>query len=94
VPLLVFWNWNTTPTRRTLILIGVATYFAMRIWTYLVYAETRLEISQLTLSAADVAWFKQTLTTDYRFVLHIIAQVCLILAAFVPISSPSGRIQE
>jgi hypothetical protein len=37
----------------------------MRIWTYLVFAETRLEISQHPLSQADVEWFKQN--PRYRF---------------------------
>ena len=55
VPLLVFWNWNIGPRRKALVLIGVAAYLAMRVWTYLVFAEMRLDISQQTLSAADVA---------------------------------------
>ena len=65
VPLLVFWNWNIGPRRKALVLIGVAAYLAMRVWTYLVFAEMRLDISQQTLSAADVAWFEQTLATDF-----------------------------
>ena len=84
VSLVVFWNWNTGPRRRALVLAGVAAYFAMRVWTYLVFAETRLDVSQHTLSAADVAWFKRTLATDFRIVLNVIANVCFPLAAFVP----------
>ncbi len=86
VALIVFWNWNTGPRRRALVLAGVAAYFATRIWTYLVFAETRLDISQQTLSAADVEWFKRTLATDFRIVLNLIANVCFILAAFVPVT--------
>jgi len=89
VPLLVFWNWDTSPRRKALVLIGVITYLAMRVWTYLVFAETRLDISQRTLSAADVAWFEQTLATDYRIALNIITFTCFLLAAFVPASPPA-----
>jgi hypothetical protein len=84
VSLIVFWNWDTSPKRRALILVGVFAYFVMRIWTYLVFAETRLEISQRPLTAADVEWFKQTLAGDFRLVLNNITYVCFLLAAFLP----------
>ena len=84
VALIVFWHWNTGPRRRLLLLIVVIAYFVPRLWTYLVFAETRLDVSQHTLSAADVAWFKRTLATDFRIVLNVIANVCFLLAAFVP----------
>jgi hypothetical protein len=84
VSLLVFWNWEADPKRRALILIGVVAYFVMRIWTYLVFAETRLEISQRPLTPADVEWFKQTLADDFGLVLNNITYVCLLLAAFLP----------
>jgi len=89
VPLLVFWNWDIGPRRKALVLIGVIAYLAMRVWTYLVFAETRLDISQRTLSAADVAWFEQTLATDYRIVLNVTTFTCFLLAAFVPASPPA-----
>jgi hypothetical protein len=79
----VFLNWHI-PKRRTLILIAVLVYFIMRIWTYITYAEMRLEISTHPLSAADVEWFKETMRNDYRGVLNMIRQVAFILAAFVP----------
>jgi hypothetical protein len=85
VALVVFWNRDTDQVRRTLISVGVMSYFAMRVWTYFVHAEMRLEISQHTLSAVDVEWFRRTLTTDYRIVLNIITHVCFILAAFIPV---------
>jgi hypothetical protein len=85
IPFVVFLNWNTNPKRRTYIIIGVVSYFVMRVWTYLVFATTRLEISERTLSAADVAWFKQTLATDYRVILILITQAFFILAAFIPV---------
>jgi hypothetical protein len=87
VPLIVFWNWNSDPKRRTLILIGVLAYVAMRVWTYWVYAEMRLDISQHTLSAADVAWFQQTLATDFRIGLHVITLAGFLWAAFLPAST-------
>ena len=49
-----------------LILVGVTVYFAMRVWTYHVFAEARLDIARHTLSQADVEWFKQTLATENR----------------------------
>ena len=81
--LLVFWNWDTDRRRRVLILGGVAAYSVMRVWTYLVFAETRLDIALHTLSPADVEWFKQTLATDFRIVLNVVTYLCLTLAAFV-----------
>ena len=93
VGLIVFWNWNTGPRRRALVLAGVAAYFATRTWTYLVFAETRLDISLQTLSAADVEWFRDTLATDFRVVLEVIAQACFMLAAFVP-ASPPAQLRE
>ena len=89
VPLLVFWNWDTSRRRKALVLIGGIAYLAMRIWTYLVFAETRLDLSQHTLSAADVVWFQQTLATDFRIVLNVITLTCFLLAAFVPASPPA-----
>ena len=89
VPLLVFWNWDTGPKRKALVLIGVIAYLAMRIWTYLVFAEMRLGLSQQTLSAADVAWFEQTLATDFRIVLNVLTFACFLLAAFAPASPPA-----
>jgi amino acid transporter len=56
----VFFNWDVDRRRRSFSLIGAGLYLVMRIWTYLVYAETRLAISTQTLSAADVEWFKRT----------------------------------
>jgi hypothetical protein len=91
VPLLVFWNWDIGPRRKALVLIGVIAYLAMRVWTYLVFAEMRLDVAQRTLSAVDVAWFEQTLATDYRIVLNIITFTCFLLAAFVPASLAQPR---
>jgi hypothetical protein len=84
VGLLVFCNWDSDPPRRTLIVLGVAAYFVMRIWTYLVFAEPRLDIAQHALSPADVEWFKATLAMDWRVVLNLISCICLLLAALLP----------
>jgi hypothetical protein len=91
ITLSVFWNWHTSPNRRMLILAGVLVYFVQRIWTHLVYAGPRLEITLHPLSPADVEWFKQTLATDYRVVLNIITYACFLLAAFVPVPSDRNR---
>lgn len=87
----VFFNWRVDGKRRTFSLIGVGLYLAMRLWTYLVYAETRLDISTHTLSAADVEWFKRTLATDYRPILELVAQAFFILAALEPVRSIRER---
>jgi hypothetical protein len=89
--LVVFFNWNVDPKRRIFSLIGVGLYLVMRVWTYLVFAETRLDISMHTLSAADVEWFKQTLATDYRGILELISQGFFILAAMIPARSTRDK---
>ena len=87
----VFFNWNVDGKRRIFSLTGVGLYLVMRIWTYLVYAETRLDISTHTLSAADMEWFRRTLATDYRPVLELVTQAFFILAALVPVRSIRER---
>ena len=79
----VFFNWNIDHKRRIFSLIGVGLYLVMRVWTYLVFAETRLDISTHTLSAADVEWFKRTLANDFRGILELITQGFFILAAMI-----------
>jgi hypothetical protein len=92
VALLVLWNWQINRRRRTLVLVAVAAYFVMRVWTYLVFAEIRLDIALRPLTASDVEWFKQTLAMDFRIALNLIAFVCLVLAAFVaPWPTPDRR---
>lgn len=90
IPLAVYWNWHV-PKRRTLVVIAVTAYFAMRVWSYLTYAPARLDISTRTLSAAEAEWFKETLKADYRGVLNVITHVAFILAAFVPPRAAEGR---
>jgi len=87
VPLLILCNWNGSAKRKAFMIAGLAVWLAMRIWTFLAYAEMRLDVSQGTLSAADIEWFKQTLAVDYRYVLELIAEVLLILAAINPFAS-------
>jgi hypothetical protein len=82
--LLVFWNWDTDRRRRMLIVASVAVYFGMRVWTYLVFAETRLDIASHALSPADIEWFRQTLNADFRIVLNILVFALLVLAACIP----------
>ena len=89
ITLIVCWNWEAQPKRRAVILIGVAVYLVVRVWTYLVFAETRLEISQHPLTESDVAWFRQTLATDFRVVLLLVTNVCFTLAGFLPAWMPA-----
>jgi hypothetical protein len=92
VGLLVFCNWHSDPRRRTLIILGVAAYFVMRVWTYLVFAEPRLDIARHALSPADVEWFKATLAMDFRIVLNLISAICLVLAALLPRRFPPSTV--
>jgi hypothetical protein len=62
----------------------VAVYFVMRVWTYLVFAETRLDIASHTLSRSDIEWFRQTLSGDFRIVLNILVFALLLIAACIP----------
>lgn len=87
---IIFFNWNAGPRRRLFSLTGVGLYLAMRVWTYLVYAETRLEITTHTLSTADVEWFHNTLASDYRAVMELVAQVFFSLAAFTSVRPARG----
>jgi hypothetical protein len=84
IPFVVFFNWDRNPKRRTYVTIGVILFLVMRVWTYLVFAATRLEISERALLPADVEWFKQTLATHYRVILILLTQAFFILAAFIP----------
>jgi hypothetical protein len=83
VPLVIFLNWRAEPRRKWLIASATLIYLVMRIWTYLVYAGPRLATGTHPLSEADVAWFKQTLVSDYRFVLNALSLIFFTLAAFL-----------
>ena len=67
-----------------LIVASVAVYFVMRVRTYLVFAEKRLDIASHALSAADIEWFMQTLAADFRIVLNIVVFALLLIAACIP----------
>jgi hypothetical protein len=54
-------SFGTRAAGALTVLGGVTVYFAMRVWTYLVFAEARLDIARHTLSQTDVEWFRQTL---------------------------------
>lgn len=82
--LLVFCHWDTDQRRRALIVASVAVYLVMRVWTYLVFAETRLDIATHTLSPADIEWFRQTLASDFRIALNIVVFALLLIAACIP----------
>ncbi|MGH3915529.1 MAG: hypothetical protein ACRDTC_19295 [Pseudonocardiaceae bacterium] len=90
IPAIVFFGWRSG-TRRILLLWSVAAYFAMRVWTYLVYAENRIETATGALSAEDVQWYKDTLAVDYRPVLIAVMLILLLLAAFLPARSWASR---
>lgn len=89
VAIIIYANWDV-PRRRWLVLVGVLVYFIVRVWTYLVFAENRVAATQGPLSDADVAWFRQTLASDYRVYLDFVAFVCFLAAAFVPLPPMAG----
>jgi hypothetical protein len=91
IPLVLFLNWHVPENRRALIVIAALVYFAMRVWTYLIYAPMRLDISAQPLTVEDVEWFRRTLATDYRVGLNVITHILFICAAFLPASSRSGQ---
>jgi hypothetical protein len=92
VPGVVFFGWRPG-RRRTLILRAVAGYFAMRVWTYLFYAEDRtLNATAETLSRDDMAWYRDSLATDYgRIALNVVVFVLFLAAAFLSAHRRTGR---
>jgi hypothetical protein len=90
VPLVIYLNWQI-PKRRTLIVVAVLVYFAMRVYSYLTFVPMRLEIAQHAISSQEVSWFKRSLAADYRGVLNILTHVFFILTAFVPVALPNVR---
>jgi hypothetical protein len=83
VPLVLFLNWDIAPARRWVVAAAAAVYVLQRAWTYIVYAERRLATGTAPLSQEDVAWFRQTLATDYRTVLNLVVMVLFAAAAFL-----------
>ncbi len=81
---LVFWNWDTDGRRRMLIVAGIVVYFVMRVWRYLVFDETRLDIGSNALSPEDIEWFRHTLAGDFRIILNIVVFSLLLIATYIP----------
>jgi hypothetical protein len=90
VPGALFSNWHV-PSRRRLLVVAAAVYYVMRVWTYLFYAGTRMEIAAAPLSAEALGWFLRTMNVDYRGVLNAVVHALFIAAAFVPASSSEHR---
>jgi hypothetical protein len=80
VPLALYLGWDQ-PRQRYLLIAAAVSYFAMRVWSYLEYAPTRLEIASRTLTAADVEWYRSTMAADYRGVLVFLCYGLFLLAA-------------
>jgi hypothetical protein len=90
VPLVVFLNW-ATPKRRAFVVAAMLVYFAMRVWTYLMYAPTRMELASRPISATDVSWFSRTMSVDFRGAMNWIALLLLLAAALVHRSNAHKR---
>jgi len=83
LPLVLFLNWNAGPARRWIIVAACVIYAAQRVWTYAVYAERRLTTATQPLSEADVAWYRQSIATDYRAIINVAVFVLFTVAAVV-----------
>jgi hypothetical protein len=83
VPCAIFANWQNH-TRRRLILISAASFYVLRIWSYLAYVPNRMEIASRALLPRDIEWFQRSMVVDYRPVLVAVVFVAFTIAAFVP----------
>ncbi len=83
VPCAIFANWQND-TRRRLILIAAASFYALRIWSYLVYVPNRMEIASRPLLPQDIDWFQRSMEVDYRPLLVAVVFVVFTATAFVP----------
>jgi hypothetical protein len=93
VPCAIFANWQND-TRRRLILLAAAAFYALRIWSYLVYVPNRMEIASRPLLPKDLEWFQRSMEVDYRSLLLAVVFVAFTIAAFVPDSPPAAARQK
>jgi F0F1-type ATP synthase membrane subunit c/vacuolar-type H+-ATPase subunit K len=91
VPGAIFANWRNG-TRRRLLLVAALAFYALRIWSYLAYVPSRVEIASRALSPEDIEWFHRSLAVDYRPLLVAIVLVAFTATAFVP--HPPDRVTE
>jgi hypothetical protein len=82
VPCAIFANWQNH-ARKRLILIAAASFYALRIWSYLVYVPNRMAIASRPLSPTDLEWFQRSMEVDYRAPLLAVVFVGFTIAAFV-----------
>ena len=82
VPALLYVGWRAGK-RRTIIVAAALLYYGMRIWTYLVWAEARVDLAAGPLSARDIDRFKELMDND-RDILLVPMFALFIIAAFVP----------
>jgi high-affinity Fe2+/Pb2+ permease len=82
VPGAVFANWSNG-ARRRLILIAAASFYVLRLWSYLAYVPRRMEIASRPLSPDDLDWFQRSMDVDYRGAFLAIAFVVFTIATFV-----------
>lgn len=83
VPALLYVGWRAGK-RRTIIVAAALLYYVLRIWTYLVWAEARVDLAAGPLSAQDIDRFKELMATDLRDILLVPMFALFIIAAFVP----------
>jgi hypothetical protein len=80
VPCALFTNWHNG-ARRRLILPAAASFYALRIWSYVVYVPNRMAIASRPLSPSDLEWFQRSMEVDYRSLLLAIVFVGFTIAA-------------
>jgi hypothetical protein len=93
VPASIFATWQNG-MRRRLILSAAASFYASRIWSYLLYVPMRMEIASRPLSGRDLEWFQRSMQVDYRFILVAIVFVVFTVTAFVSDSSAAAAHQK
>jgi hypothetical protein len=82
VPCAILANWHNR-TRTRLILIAAVSFYALRVWSYLVYVPNRVAIASRALSPTDVEWFQRSMEVDYRGLLLAVVFVGFTIVAFV-----------
>jgi len=81
VPCALLANWHNG-ARRRLILPAAASFYALRIWSYVVYVPNRMAIASRPLSPNDLEWFQRSMEVDYRSLLLAIVFVGFTITAF------------
>lgn len=98
IPGLLILGWWRPGLRRNLFVTATGLYFALRIWTYLVFVPDRLDFaaaerSTTVLTAEEKARFTEALhLDDPRWIVNLAIFLVLLLSAFLP--ARAGSVQQ